>query len=209
VSASLVAALLAACGGGPPPTDWSQRTRGALANLEGAYFAGNTRVAEIEIARARREVAATGAPGLAARVELTYCALRATGLEFDDCPGLTRFLPDLPAAERAYAAYLQGQWTGLDAGQLPLAQRAVPARGAEAVSAIEDPLSRLVAAGVVFRTGRASPAIIATAIDTAAAQGWRRPLLAWLAVEERRLAGAGDGEGAARVRRRIELVSRP
>ena len=68
-------------------------------------------------------------------------------------------------------------------------------------------MSRLVAAGVLFRMGRITPAGIAAATDTASANGWRRPLLAWLGVEAARADAAGDRDAAARIRRRIELVS--
>jgi hypothetical protein len=69
-----------------------------------------------------------------------------------------------------------------------------------------DPLSRLVAAGALFQSGRASPAVVAQAVDTASAQGWRRPLLAWLGVQARLAEQASDADGAARIRRRIQLV---
>jgi hypothetical protein len=80
------------------------------------------------------------------------------------------------------------------------------ALGGAALAAVEDPLSRLVAAGVLMRSSRADPAVIATAIDTASAQGWRRPLLAWLGVAAQRAEAAGDGQEAARIRRRIALT---
>jgi hypothetical protein len=53
---------------------------------------------------------------------------------------------------------------------------------------------------------RIEPPDITAAIEAASAQGWRRPLLAWLGVEERRAQAAGDAEAAARIRRRIELI---
>ena len=68
-------------------------------------------------------------------------------------------------------------------------------------------LSRLVAAGVFLKNGSIDPAGISAAVDVASAQGWRRPLLAWLGVQEKRAAAAGDSETAARIRRRIELIS--
>jgi primosomal protein N'' len=73
--------------------------------------------------------------------------------------------------------------------------------------AIKDPLSRLVAAGAVFRANRATPQVIAAAVDTASEQGWRRPLLAWLNVQALRAEKAGDTAEAARLRRRIALAS--
>jgi len=47
----------------------------------------------------------------------------------------------------------------------------------------------------------------AGAIDIASAQGWRRPLLAWLGVQEKRAEAAGDREVLERIRRRIALVA--
>ncbi len=69
-----------------------------------------------------------------------------------------------------------------------------------------DPLARLVAAGALFRAGRAGPALIASAIDTASAQGWRRPLLAWLNVQMEVARQGGDGTTEALARRRIAIV---
>ena len=76
-----------------------------------------------------------------------------------------------------------------------------------AVQAIADPLSRLVASGVLLRAGRATPQLLADAVETASAQGWRRPLLAWLGVQAMRAEQAGDSAEAQRIKRRIDLVT--
>jgi hypothetical protein len=82
--------------------------------------------------------------------------------------------------------------------------------GAEAAAAalagIDDPLSRLIAAGVLFESDRASPQTLQIAVDTASAQGWRRPLLAWLNVQLMRAERGGDAAEAQRLRRRIGVV---
>jgi hypothetical protein len=75
-----------------------------------------------------------------------------------------------------------------------------------ALAAIGDPFSRLVAAGVLLRRGRATAGVIMRAVDTAAEQGWRRPLLAWLQVQQQRARALGANEEAARLQRRIDLV---
>ena len=74
------------------------------------------------------------------------------------------------------------------------------------VAAIQDPLARLVAAGVLMRRGLADPLVIASAIDAASSQGWRRPLLVWLGVQAHRAEQADDREALARIRRRMALV---
>lgn len=134
--------------------------------------------------------------------------MRVAGLEFDDCPGFQPLAQDAGAGARAYAAYLAGSWQALDASLLPAQHRSIvdEKRSESALPSIEDPASRMVAAGALFRTGRIRPAEIETAIDTASEQGWRRPLLAWLGVQERRALAAGEAEAAARIRRRIELA---
>ena len=203
-----VASLLAACAGAPVPPDWQANAQAALKNFSAAYYAGNTRLAAQEFARARAEIASTGRPDLLARAELLRCAARVASLEFDACAGFEALAADAGVEERAYAAFLAGRWQGLDASLLPAHHRALLAGAADAgaLAGIADPMSRLVAAGVLFRMGRLAPAGIAAAAETASANGWRRPLLAWLGVQAARADAAGDSAAAAHIRRRIELV---
>ena len=210
--AGAVALALAACAGGPPPPDWQLKAHGALDRAVAAYLAGDTRTADAEFERAQRELARTGRADLLARAALLRCAAQVASLELTACTGFEPYRADAPAAERAYAAYLSGQAgpAGLaDLALLPPAQQAVAAAGAgadAALAAIADPVSRLVAAGVLLRAARASPATITLAVDTASAQGWRRPLLAWLGVAAQRAEAAGASDEAARLRRRIAWV---
>jgi hypothetical protein len=60
---------------------------------------------------------------------------------------------------------------------------------------------------VWLRNGRASPAVMNLAAETASAQGWRRPLLAWLGILKQRADSAGDRTEAERIARRIALVT--
>jgi len=202
------AALLVACAGGPPPPDWQLNAHGALQRAQEAYLSGNSRVEAAEFARARAEIARTGRADLLARVELVRCASQVASLVLDDCTGFDRLAQDAAAPERAYARYLAGRAEVQDAALLPLQHRALtaPGTGGSALAALDDPLSRLVAAGVLMRTGRADPRTIALAIDAASSQGWRRPLLAWLGVQALRAEQAGDSDEVARIRRRIALV---
>ncbi len=205
VTLGMIAAsgLLAACAGStPPPPNWQTNAHLALKNFEAAYLEGNTRVADAEFKRALAEVAATGRPAVAARIELARCAVQTASLVFDECPGFQPLAVDAEAEERAYADYLAGRWQGLDAKRLPAHHQPVIASGALPA----DPIARLVAAGAMLRADRITPTAIAAAAETASANGWRRPLLAWLGVEEKRALSAGDTEATARIRRRIELV---
>ena len=185
-AALIVLSLLPGCGASPPVPDWKLNASQALESFEREYLSGNTRNAEADFARARTELARTGREDLVARAELVRCAVRTASLEFDECPGFEALRAGAAAEELSYAQYLSG-------------------KGAYRGS--EEPLSRLVAAGVKLKSGGIDPAAIDAAIDLASAQGWRRPLLAWLGVQAKRAADAGDGETAARIRRRMALIS--
>ena len=201
-AAVALALTLAACGSNPPVPDWQANAKSASERSVAAYLVGNARVDAAELARARSEVARTGRADLLARVELAHCAAQVASLVFGPCAGFEPLRADAAAPERAYADHLMAKATPADTALLPEAQRGV------APAAIADPLARLVAAGVLFEAGRADPALITLAIDTASAQGWRRPLLAWLGVQLRRAEAAGAGDETERLRRRIALVAR-
>ena len=179
-------ALLAACAGGPTPPDWQLSARGAVAQYQRYYLSGESQLAEKEFAGAKAEIARTGRLDLLARAELVRCAVRTASLEFDECSGFEALRAEAGAEEVAYAEYLAGRATR---------------------SPTEDPLSRLVAAGLRLRNGTATPQDIGAAIDAASSQGWRRPLLAWLAVQAKRAEASGDQAALAHIRRRIEFVT--
>lgn len=207
VGAALLA--LAACGNKPPIPDWQMNAKSSLDRATAAYLEGNSRLEALEFARARAELARTGRVDLLVRAELARCAARVASLVFEDCAGYEALAQDAPAAERAYAAYLAGKAGVTDVGLLPSAQRSVAAGGvtAKALGDVADPVSRLVAAGVLLRSGRAQPEVFAVAVDTASAQGWSRPLLAWLNVALKRAETAGESAEVERLKRRIDLVS--
>ena len=194
-----------ACGSKPVQPDWKTNASGALKSFSHLYLKGETGAAHAEFTRARVAMASTGRPDLVAHAELYRCATRVASLEYDDCPGFTPLAQDATANERAYAAYLAGRWKGIDAALLPEQHRAI-VQGQGALGAITDPLSQLVAAGVLMKAGRMSSADIALATHTASGQGWRRPLLMWLGVAHKRASEAGDAAQAARIQRRIDLA---
>lgn len=198
-------ALLSACASRPLPPDWQANAKSAVDAATDDYLKGHTAAAEAEFREARGETAATGRAERVIQIELVRCAAQAASLVFEDCPGYAALAPDATPAQRTYAAYLAGNWQGMDASLLPEQHRAVVDSGA--FQQIADPLSRLVAAGALFKAGRMTPDGIVLASDTASEQGWRRPLLAWLGVQAQRLEASGDAAGLEQVRRRIALAS--
>jgi hypothetical protein len=181
---------------------------GAQDRFERAYLSGDDRVASAEFTRLRTEVSSTAQAGLVARAELTRCAVQLASLDFAPCTGFERLRADAPPAERAYADFLAGTLAPADARLLPEEYRGVAggAGGGAPLQGIKNPLSRVIAAAVLLRTGKADPETLQVATDTASQQGWRRAVLAWLGARALRAEKAGATEEAARLRRRMDLA---
>jgi len=195
--------VLSGCASKPQPPAWEGDAKSSLGGYTDDFLRGDSAAADAEFARARRASASTGRFDVVAQAELVRCGVKAAALDYE-CPGFAAVANDATPAQRAYAAYLDGHWQGLDVNLLPEQHRAVVASGS--LAGVADPLSRLVAAGALLKAGRITPADIVTAVDTASSQGWRRPLLAWLGVQEQRARAAGDAAAVERIRRRIALA---
>jgi hypothetical protein len=207
---ALCAPLLHGCSNAPKTPDWQLEAKGAMDRSVAAYLEGNTRIERAELARARSQLSRTGRADLVAGAELLYCAAQTASLVFEPCAGFEALQPDATEAQRAYADFLRGQLAPAQRTLLPATQQAAAARSAtdpSALQGMDDPMSLLVAAGVLLQTGKANPAIVAQAVDAASSQGWRRPLLAWLGVQLQRATQAGQIEEAQRIQRRIQLVT--
>lgn len=205
----LLGAAVVGCGNQPRQPDWLVNADGAQDRYQRAYLSGRDRAAGDEFARLRRELASTAQPGLVARAELTRCAVQVASLDFAPCAGFEPLRADAPEAERAYADFLEGRLEPERARLLPQAYRGIAGGqgGAGAIKGIEDPLSRVIAAAVLLRSGKADPEVLQVAVDTASGQGWRRAVMAWLGAQAMRAEQAGAVEEAARLRRRISLAT--
>lgn len=220
----IAAVLLGACAGSPPAPDWQNQAFAALNSYTAAYLSGNSRVADVEFERAKKEIARTGRPDLMARIELVRCATQVASLDMTPCAAYRALATDAAPAEQAYASFIAGRWTGLDTAQLPsqyrtlVAQTQAQARldanpelpanasSQSKLNQIEDPLARLVAAGALIQREPMTTADIDLAVATASSQGWRRPLLGWLGVQLKRHQTIGNAPAALTIQRRIDLV---
>lgn len=209
LTAILGVSLLPGCSSAPKVPDWQLEAKGAMDRSLVAYLAGNTRVEAAELARARLQLSSTGRADLMAAAELLHCAARVASLVYEPCAGFEPLEPDATEAQRAYADYLKGQLAPSKIPLLPAAQQAAASRAATdgaPLQGIDDPLSLLVAASVLLETGKASPATMAQAVETASSQGWRRPLLAWLGVQAQHATQAGQTALAEQLLRRMRRV---
>jgi hypothetical protein len=206
--ALLASVLISACSSAPPPPDWQIESRNALERAQNAYFAGNTKVYEFEAGLARKAISSTGQLALAARLELALCAAQVAALDYTDCAKYQALAAFAAEPERAYANFLQAQST--NAALLPEQHRAAGAAlGSKAALANLPAMQAealLISTSVLFKAGLASPAMVGQAIDAASAQGWRRPLLAWLGIALKRAQTENDSTQVALLQARIALV---
>jgi hypothetical protein len=230
VAAPLLASL-GACSSGPRTPDWALQAQASLERATQADLSGEQRLAAADYERARQQLARTGRGDAVARAELLRCAARFASLQFLPqplpgaaaadgtapadatlCPAFDTWRSAAGPADLAYADFLAGRLEAARIHLLPPAQQAAATAGQDAarrtaaIRAIEDPLSRLVAAAAALRDGVAPPGMAELAIETASGQGWRRPLLAWLGFQMRRSLAAGDDVGARALQQRIDLV---
>ena len=179
--------FLAACAGGPQVPDWQLNATQAAQAFQQHYLVGDSAAADRDFLEMTGNLRRTGREDLLARAELLRCAVRAASLAFDDCPAFAALRGGAAPEDAAYAEYLL-------------------ASGRHAAG--EEPLARLVALAVRLRKGEAGPTDLQSAVDIASAQGWRRPLLAWLGAQAKSAEAAGDREAAASLRRRMDLISK-
>jgi len=193
VRTGILVALFAIAGAGcsvAPAPAWQADAHAALEGFTDAYLKGDTKLATRYFAESRAAVAGTGRPDLVARMELIRCGVGTAALDFDACAGYEAVRADAAESDEAIAK-----------------EKDADAQN-RALREIKDPLSRLVAAGALFRGGRLSPNGISTAVDTASEQAWRNPLLAYLNVQAKLTETAGDAPALEAIRKRIELVSK-
>lgn len=225
VALAAVAAVLAGCAAPAVPV-WRIEASRAVEQAVTSTLTGRSRAAQQQWRTAHEAAASAGRADVLARVALARCAVEQAALTRDACAAAQPYLADAGPQERAYAAYLglaQAGEGGVSparptASDLPgphqaiaraLEAGATPAELARLLAAIDDPLARLVAGGVVWQAGRLDAAGVSLMVDTASQQGWRRPLAVWLGVQARLAEAAGDAEAATRARRRLDWVLGP
>lgn len=207
----LLALMLSSCSSAPPPADWKLNAVSLLDHAQQRWLEGDSKSAELALTKARAEIARSGRIDLLARAELSACASKIASLDFSTCAAFDQLASDASTSDRAYARFLATDWTDLNARSLPvhyadLVGAKDAAQANRAAIEIKPPLPKLIAIALLFRAGRADPAALSAAVETASEQGWRRPLLGWLEVQLQRAKAGSDINAAAQLQRRIDFV---
>lgn len=206
--------LLAGCGSKHIP-DWQYSGFNQLEEFKKTYLAGNDAIAAVHFRKAVDAIKKTGDPDILARAYLTQYALKTAVLErFDD--GAYRKTAALPLTpeNRNFYDLLKGNVDQVDPQFLPEQYRGLiaairkgnSADRTAAATRIEDPLSRLIAAGIIIQYGDHDEQLLQTAVDTASYQGWQKALQVYLEKLADYYKRKQETAKEDLVRRRIELL---
>lgn len=205
----ILLSMLAACSSGPAVPDWKIDTQTGIVRYTQYYLEGRSKLAAASFAKARAATAATGDIAAVAHLELVKCGVQTAAVDPAPCQAYTELAANATnAGDAAYYRFISGDWQGLDSANLP-AQYAplVSQSTADGINPllqhIDDPLSRLVASGVAVKRNQFNLKTLQIAADTAAAQGWRRPLLAYLLLQEK---NTTEPAQLQQIRTRIEII---
>jgi len=206
---------LAGCGSRPAPV-WIASGHQQLENFKTDFLTGRAPlVTELHFKKAVEEIKKGGDLDLLGKAWLTRMALQVAVLGEMEDGEYRRVEAGQPVfANRNFYLFLSGDAAKVEDSLLPEQYRPFLAalKGQEAgqaertIAAIEDPLSRLIAAGLAVRHGLIRESILRTAVETAAQEGWKRALIAWLERLQAFHAAAGETAKASAIRQRIDLI---
>ncbi|MCX5837290.1 MAG: hypothetical protein NTW71_02040 [Deltaproteobacteria bacterium] len=173
-------------------------------------------ITEFHFRKAVEEIKKGGDANLLGKAWLTRMALQIAVLrEPDEGDYVKTEAADAVPANRNFYRFLKGDAATVDVSLLPEPYRPFwaalrngnTAKAAGAITAIDDPLSRLIASGLAVRHRLETEVILRTAVETASRSGWKRALLAWLERLKSFYEAAGDAERASAIRSRIDLMN--
>ena len=206
--------LLAGCGGKTLPPDWKVDSADLIERYQKHELRGENILADRYFQQAVHAAGSAGQVAETARLWLVRCAVRRASLDDDDCSEYVELAKlETTDEDRAYYQFITLDWSGLDASRLPKHYAALVAGAADKrhaqVAGISAPLSRLLAASLVVKRGEADDALLSLATETASAEGWKRPLLVYLKLAEKRASERQDEAALAAIQARIRLVEQP
>ena len=212
----LLSFLLLLMGCGPKPMTWIAAGYQQMENYKTDFLTGRAPiVTDMHFKKAAEEIKKSGDLDLLGKVWLTRMALQVAVLDEPDEGDYPRIeaAQSVPA-NRNFNLFLKGN-AAVDGALLPPHYRTFLAalQGGNAseteiaVAKIDDPLSRLIAAGLAVRRHTENEALLQTAVETSSRNGWKRALLAWLKRLGAFYEASGEAAKAAAVRQRIDLIA--
>jgi hypothetical protein len=211
-----VVLLLASCGGSKPIRDWVNISHSQMETFKRHALTGRTSTAELHFGKAVEEIKKSGNVDLLAKAHLVKMAIQVALLEE---PKTENFLQadavESVAENKSYYYFLAGQFDRVDEKILPAAYRPLqsalrngqtPAEVSKIVENIDDPLSRLIAAGVTVRRGNPDETTLHAALGAASEQGWKAAVIVYLGQLRSYYDQRGQTAKADTIRARLSLI---
>jgi hypothetical protein len=207
--------LLAGCGTTKPAASWLSVGYNQLDNYKKHYLSGQDKIAAIEFNDALKEIKKSGDLEILARSYLIRMALQTATLQ--DLAGAEYLKIEAvqpSPANRNFYAFLQGEIAQVDGKLLPVqysgffATLRQPREGEylRAIEQMDDPVSRLIAVGILVRLGQENEAVLQSAIATASAAGWKKALLAYMVRLKAYYEGKQERSKALAIEQRMNLI---
>lgn len=210
----IICLLFLGCASKPIP-DWLNISYNQLESYKKSYLSGEDKVAAIQFKAAINEIRKSGDLEILSRAYLIRMALQATALENtddDEYLKIDALQPSLP--NRSFYAFLKGEINQVDDSMLPQQYRGfckalrqnAGAESLQEIEKMEDPLSQLIALGIIVRLRQDNEDVLKKAIAAASAQGWKKPLLVYLARLQSYYEGKKETDKATGIQQRIKLI---
>jgi hypothetical protein len=208
---------LLGCGGSKQIPDWIKASFNELENYKKNYLSGKDRIAELQFNKAVDEIKKSGNLEILGRAYLTKYAVHVAVIEaFDDGEYLRIDAIQPVLQTRTFYSFLKGSFDTVDQRLLPQQYdgflRAFRKGKIEdiayEISKIEDPLSKLIAIGLLVKKNTYDEGILKIAIDTASYNGWKRALLVYLNKLQSFYEMKKETQKAANIEKKIQLIKK-
>lgn len=207
--------LLVGCGSSKPVPEWKDVSFNQLDNYKKSYLSGKERIAEAYFNRAVDEIKSSGDLEILARAYLTKYACQVAVLEtFDDREFLRIDAVEPTVQNKNFYGFLKGAFDSVDENQLPEQYvgflRAFKSGKKDQIdreiSKMDNPLSKLIAIGLLVKKDTDDELELNLAIDIASQNGWKKALLAYLTKLQSFYVMNNKPDKAARLAERIQLI---
>ena len=212
----LIMSLLG-CGGSKKNPEWIDNSYNQLENYKKNYLSGKDRIAELQFNKAIDEIKKSGNLEILGRAYLTKYAVHIAVLEtFDEREYLTIEALEPVLQNRMFYNFLKGSFDKVDESLLPRQYKGVLKvfrtgkfeDAAAEISKMEDPLSKLITAGLLIQKNVYDEGVLKIAIDTAAQNGWKKALLAYLEKLVLFYETKKESEKASNITQRLQLLKK-
>ena len=207
--------LLVGCGSSKPVPDWTDASFNQLDNYKKSYLSGKERIAEAYFNKAVDEIKSSGDLEILARAYLTKYAVHVAVLEaFDDREYMRIDAVEPILQNKNFYSFLKGAFDNVDekllpqqyAGFLRAFQSGKKDDVAHEISKMDNPLSKLIALGLLVQKNKNDETDLKLAIDIASHNGWKKALLAYLFKLQSFYKTNNKPDKADHVEERIQLI---